>query len=87
MILADATGSTDLGFGQPVSASRLIPFEIGNLESPIDNGELHLEILRGSTWMKAQLVQQNATGAVRLVFPDKREEVVDLATEEYRWLS
>ena len=88
VILADPdTGETDFSFGQPVSTSRLIPFDRGDLEEPFEAGALHLEILRGDErWSKAEVRQQSATGAVRLKFADGREEVVDLSREEYRWL-
>ena len=48
-----------------------------------------MDILRGSgdgEWMRAKVAKQSATGAVRLEYDDRREETVDLAMEEYRWV-
>ena len=90
MILADPdTGSTELDFGQPIYASRLVPFYVANLEEPIEGQELSLDILRcrgDGKWMRARVATQSSTGAVRLVYDDGREETVDLAMEEYRWV-
>ena len=83
------TGSTEFEFGQPVSTERLIPFDVADLEEPIDDQDLNLEIRRGlgdGEWMKARISKQTATGMIKLVYEDGREEIVDLAEEEYRWV-
>ena len=61
------TGSTDIGIAQPVSIARVIPFDMGNLESPVDSIQrLFLQIRVGNEWGKAEVIRQTATGAVRL---------------------
>ena len=37
-------GETDSSFAQPISASRLVPFDVTSLETLFDDGALHLEI-------------------------------------------
>ena len=82
------TGSTQLGFGQPVSSSRLIPYDLPYIESPIDAHQpLRLEVLHQGLWKAGRIVAQSATGAVRIVAdgePDK-EHIMNLEHEEYRW--
>ena len=88
-VIADPdTGSTELGFAQPVAVSRLIPFDLHELQAPIESDTpLVLEILEGTTWTKAEITKQNATGAVKLKFEDGSEKLVHLEREEYRWIS
>ena len=82
------TGETDLGFGQPVSITRLIPYDLPSLERPVNADEpLKLEILHDGVFRPAQLVAQSATGAVRLRFHDGDELVTNLDQEEYRWIA
>ena len=89
-ILADPdTGSTSLGFSQPVHVDRLRFFELAELDVPIKDEELQLEIMKGSAWVKHNVISQSATGRVEIVRADDvdgKSEWVDLATEEYRWL-
>ena len=83
------TGSTQLGFGQPVSTARLIPFDLPYLEAPIDpTRPLRLEVQRDGEWHPGRLVAQSATGAVRIVFDNdpRQDHIVNLEKEEYRWL-
>eukprot|EP00959_Pyramimonas_sp_CCMP1952_P023676 497500-Pyramimonas_sp.AAC.1 len=44
--------------------------------------------MRGSSWVKADIVSQSATGRGEVVFADAPNESMwlDLASEEYRWL-
>ena len=88
-ILADPdSGSTTLGFSQPVHVSRLRLFDLAELDVPIKDESLQLELMRGSSWVKADIVSQSATGRVEVVFADTPNEStwLDLASEEYRWL-
>ncbi len=86
------TGSTELGFQQPVSLSRLIPFDMAGLETPVNaDEELWIDIRSNKTgrdaiWLVRQIVGQQATGNVRLQSLDRQTtEVVDLASYEWRW--
>ena len=88
-MLQNEEGRTDLGFAQPVHVSRLVKYDIQNLEAPIDSNSLYLELRVGpgpNCWEKAEVVGQLATGSCRIRFSDGHEKVVDLANEEYRWL-
>ena len=52
-ILADPdTGSTSFGFILPVHVNRLKFFELPELDVPIKDEELQLEIIKGNTWVK-----------------------------------
>ena len=64
------THSRELGFAQPVAVSRLIKHDMHELEEPVSRGPLRLELRRGSQWVPAKVVQQNATGAVVLEMED-----------------
>ena len=86
------TNSSDLGFQQPVSLSRLIPFELAELETPVNpEAELWIDVKsnkagRDATWLVRQIAGQSATGKVRLVSQDgATTEMVDLASFEWRW--
>ena len=81
------TGSTELGIAQPVSVARLIPFNMGDLEAPVDGSQrLFLEIRVGDVWEKAEIIRQTATGAVRLRYSNGTERVQHLECEEYHWI-
>ena len=83
------TKSTQLGFGQPVSTARLIPYDLPFLESPIDAHQpLRLEVLCQGSWKAGRIVAQSATGAVRIVYDDEptSEHMINLECEEYRWI-
>ena len=81
------TGSTDIGIAQPVTIARLIPFSMGDFEAPVDGSQrLFLEIRNGNSWEKAEVVRQNASGAVRLRHEDGSERVRHLEAEEYHWI-
>ena len=88
--LENMSGESDLGFAQPVHASRLIPFELGQLESPVDpEAVLEIEILdRSGRALKGRVTHQTSTGLVRVEFPGSpgKDGLYDLACEEYRWL-
>ena len=86
------TSATDLGFQQPVSLSRLIPFDMAALETPTNAGEeLWIDIKsnkvgRANDWLVRQIIGQLATGNVRLQSQDgSQTEIVDLASFEWRW--
>ena len=87
VILKDPdSGSTELGFAQPVAVERLRVYDLNELEEPMNPEEvLTLELLDGGVWKKATLVSQSATGAVTLEFEDGSKNVYDLQREEYRW--
>ncbi len=81
------TGSTDIGIAQPVTIARFIPFSMGDFEAPVDGSQrLFLEIRNGNSWEKAEVVRQNASGAVRLRHEDGSERVRHLEAEEYHWI-
>ena len=82
------TRETQLGFAQPITTARLIPFDLPLLEEPIDESRpLHIEILRDGQWHAAKLMSQSCTGAVRLLMEaDGTEAVVNLEEEEYRFI-
>jgi len=92
-ILEDVdTGSTELSFSQPVALARLVPFDLCQLEAPInDDEELWIDIKsnqpgRTDRWLARRIVAQQSTGAVRLVSADgQQEEIIDLADYEWRW--
>ena len=91
-VLADPdTGSTELGFSQPVAITRLIPYNLCLLDTPIDAESLRLEVMsRNGTARPATVTGQTATGKVELVYDspaDSAPIIVDLSTLEYRWIS
>ena len=89
VILEDPdTFSTNLGFAQPVSIRRLVPFDMQDLEAPVgDQQELGLELWNGSSWRRGCVVRQNATGTVRIRWEDDGSETQHkLENEEYRWI-
>ena len=86
------TGSSELGFQQPVSLSRLIPFDMAALESPSNpDQELWVDVKsnkpgRDAQWLVRRIAGQSATGKVRLTSQDGSvTEMVDLASFEWRW--
>ena len=86
--LADAdTGSTELGFPQPVALDRLVPFDLCELEVPIDDKEpLRVEVDRDHGGGTYRIVSQSATGKVRLRDEATGEEqTADLAKLDWRW--
>ena len=90
IVLADPdNGSTELGFMQPVHISRVRKFELADLDIPLDEGPLDIELYRGSTWVRGRVLSQSATGRVLVKFVDSAdhsEEWLDLVSQEYRWL-
>ena len=88
-ILADPdTGSTELGFPQPVGLERLVPYDLCELETPINEKEpLYIEIHDTRYGVKQyRIAAQSTTGRVRL--RDDRtdqEHTADLATLDWRW--
>jgi len=87
VILADPdTGSTQLGFSQPIHLSRLRRFDLADLDHPIDDGPLAVEVFSGATWKRGQVVSQSSTGKVLVHFPEEEPVWLDLASEEYRWI-
>ena len=83
------TGSTELGFAQPVHIARCVPFDLGALREPLPGPRPVLEIRTSAAgdWKRAVIQSQLATGAVELCFDDDGSTVVtDLGNEEYRWL-
>ena len=89
VVLCDPNSkSTQLGFGQPVSVTRLVPYDLLSLEQPVDGTErLHLLIrTRDGSMAKAEVTHQSATGAVRLRMEDGTDKIVELQNEEYQWL-
>ena len=89
VVLSDMYGNTDLSFMQPVHMSRLIPYNLAVLETPVhDDSVLKLELrTRSGIWHKACIESQTATGLVRLAFDTHADlnGLYDLASEEYRW--
>ncbi len=91
-ILADVdTGSSELGFAQPVALERLVPFEMAQLEAPLNAAEeLWIDIKsnitgRADRWLIRQIIGQSATGLVRVrSINHKEEEMIDLADYEWR---
>jgi hypothetical protein len=82
------TGSTELGFAQPVHISRLRPFELCELESPVDMVPPKIRIRsRDGQWKHGVVETQSSTGTVRIKFSDNSERVIDLSAEEYQWLT
>jgi len=87
VILADPdSGSTQLGFAQPIHVSRLRKFDLADLDHPIEDGPLMMELFRGSAWVRGQVVSQSATGRVLVRIAEEEPEWLDLASEEYRWI-
>ena len=81
------TNSTQLGFAQPVHISRLISFDLQELQAPVDSAApLCLEMVVGGAWLKGEITKQNATGAVFVKFENGSESVHRLEREEYRWI-
>ena len=81
------TGNTELGFAQPVHISRLRPFELCELESPLDTAPPRLRIRKqDGSWISGAVITQSATGSVRVRFDNRTERVIDLSREEYQWL-
>ena len=88
VILEDPdTHSTDLGFAQPIAISRLILFDMQDLEAPVSTQQdLSLELWDGKEWRSGRVIQQNATGSVRIRWDSGDETLHRLENEEYRWL-
>ena len=82
------SGSTSLGFSQPVALERLVPYDLCPLEEPISQRRLILELrMPDESWRKAKIVSQNPTGWCRVQFDDDGStDLVALEREEYRWL-
>ena len=86
------TGSSDLGFSQPVALARLVPYDACQLEVPINDTEkLWIDIKsnhlgKQDRWFQREIIGQLASGAVRVrsVHGDF-EEVIELADYEWRW--
>ena len=77
-----------MGFSQPVHISRLIPYDLCHLESPIDQDtSLRIRLKDGEIWREAEIISQQATGFVRLRYSSGCEDLVDLAAKEYEWIS
>ena len=64
----------------------LTPFNMADLEAPIDGPNPVVELQRQGQWYTAELSGQSATGPVRLKFVDGNEEVPHLEKEEFRWV-
>jgi len=90
-VLADPdTGSTDIGIGQPVHVSRLIPYTLCELESTIESDRRpRLEVLGpNGEGTRMVLLSQSSTGRVRAYREDNgQEDLLDLTNLEYRWLN
>ena len=86
--LEDSYGSADLGFAQPVHASRCVIFTPSSLEEPVHHSPPRMMMRQrdGST-AAARVVSQTSTGLVRLAFESKPEYdgLYDLTAEEYWW--
>ena len=84
------SGSTNLGFSQPVHVTRIRRFDLADLDQPLSDGPLRIEVVRGSAWVRGDVLAQSATGKVKIKYDDDdgagRCEWIDLASEEYRWL-
>ena len=83
------TQSTRLGFSQPVHVDRLRLFDLAEMDIPIRDDGLLLEIFRGNVWKKYRVISQSATGRVEIVEDDSQDgssEWIDLASEEHRWI-
>jgi len=86
------TKSTEFAFSQPVALERLVPFDMADLEEPLNpTEELWLDIKsnqpgREEKWYTRKIAAQFASGAVRLTSIDgKLSEVIELADYEWRW--
>ena len=88
VILEDPdTHSTDLGFAQPIAISRLILFDMQDLEAPVSpQQDLSLELWDGKEWRSGRVIQQNATGSVRTRWDSGDETLHRLENDENRWL-
>ena len=75
-----------MGFQQPIHVSRLRKFELADLDLPINDEPLWLELMKGSTWIKGKVTSQSATGKVLVDLVDTGPEWVDLISTEYRWI-
>ena len=87
--LVDAdTGDDQLGFPQPVALDRLVPYDLCEMETPIDDKEpLRIEIVPEHGGGTHRIVSQSATGKVRTRNEANGEEqTVDLARLDWRWL-
>ena len=81
------TRNTDIGISQPIHMNRLIPYDLCELDTPISEGDLKLEVIdRNGRAHKATVVSQTATGLVRLRWETGDEEFAELSGLEYRWL-
>ena len=56
-----------------------------DLETPVSaQQDLNLELWDGKEWRAGRVVQQNATGSVRIRWDNGEESLHRLETEEYR---
>lgn len=88
--LADAdTGSSDLGFPQPVALDRLVPYDLCEMETPINEKEqLWIEVDSKRGVETFRIIAQSATGRVRLRDETSGEEhTADLAKLDWRWVA
>jgi hypothetical protein len=82
-VLCDpATGSTELGFAQPVSVDQLRPVEILPLSQPVAEGSTRLKI--GDKY--GTVVNQCIDGRVYVRFDgESTDRLFDLSRTNYRW--
>ena len=81
------TGERDFAFSQPVHVSRLIQYDLCELEDPIDSQPLGIPLRqKDGTWLNGSVVALTSTGAVRFQPADGGEsQLVRLEHEEYQW--
>ena len=68
-------------------------FELAELDVPLRDDGLLLEIFRQNSWKRYRVISQSATGRVEVILDgeadgsnDGSSEWLDLAVEEHRWL-
>ena len=68
---------SEIGFPQPVALNRLVPFQLSQLEAPVNaEDELWIDIKsnvsgRTDRWLARRIVSQQASGNVRLESADQ----------------
>ena len=69
-----------------MTISRLIRFNMQELEMPVNEKQrLDLEVWDGKEWQAGRIIQQSATGPVRIRWKSGEDSPHNLENKEYRW--
>ena len=86
--VADLSGKrSNLGFSQPVSATRLTPVELLPLAQPDADGPTAIIVTHQGRDYRAKVIAQSADGRVYLRYEgEDHDKIEDLSQLSYRWV-